>query len=73
MGKESDLLLSIPFGMQFWVFGEHEPLIIALFLPFVYCINWRGTWAIKGIDWASVTARDIKMECKRQWYHPGTF
>ena len=40
MGKEADLLFTVPIGMSFGVLGEHEPLIIALFLPVVYRRNW---------------------------------
>ena len=40
MGKEADLLFTVIVGMPFWGFGEHEPLIIALFIPVVYCSNW---------------------------------
>ena len=42
MGKEEELLFTITVGMPFCGLGEHEPLIIALFLPVFYCCNWRG-------------------------------
>ena len=35
MGKEADLLFTVPVGMKFWGLGEQEPLILALFLPIV--------------------------------------
>ena len=41
MEKEADLLFTVTVGMPFWGLVEHEPLIIALFLPVVSCSNWR--------------------------------
>ena len=35
MGKEADLLFTVPVGMPCWVLGEHNPLIIYLFLLIV--------------------------------------
>ena len=35
MGKEADLLFTIPVGITCWGLGEHEPLIIDLFLLIV--------------------------------------
>ena len=34
-GEEADLLFTVTVGMPFWGLVEHEPLIIALFLPVV--------------------------------------
>ena len=36
MGKEAGLLFTVTDGMKFWGLGDHEPLIIALFLPVIY-------------------------------------
>ena len=47
MGKEAELIFTVPVGMTFWEWGEHEPIIIALFIPVVSHINWRGPWTIK--------------------------
>ena len=35
MEKEIHLLFTVPVGMPFWGLGEHEFLIIALFLLFL--------------------------------------
>ena len=70
MGKESDLLFTVTVGIPFWGLGEHESLIIALFLPVVHCINLRGYWKIKGIDWKYGTSRAVDLECKLEWEHP---
>ena len=50
MGKEADLLFNNTVGIPLWGLGEHEYLIIDLFLPVVYLSNWRGPWTIKHID-----------------------
>ena len=42
MGKVSELLFTVTIGMSFWGLGEHETLVIALFLPVFSCSNWRG-------------------------------
>ena len=55
MGKEADLLFTVPVGIPFWRLGEHEPLIIALFIPVFYRRNWRGNWTIKGSSCQSGT------------------
>ena len=47
MGKEAELLFSVPVGIPCWGLGEHEPLIIALFLPIVSRRKWKGQWTIR--------------------------
>ena len=47
-----------------WGLGEHEHLIIALFLPIVLCRNWKVPWTIRGIDWGHGAVRDFELECK---------
>ena len=70
MGKEADLLFTVTVVIPFWGFGEHEPLIIALFLPVLSCSNWRGPWTIKGIYWTYGTTRAVDLEFKQEWEHP---
>ena len=53
MGKEVELMFTITVGMPIWGLGQHESLITVLFHTLVYHRNWRGTWTIKGSDWAS--------------------
>ena len=72
MGKEADLMFTVTVGIPFWGFGEHEPLIITLFLPVVSWRNWRGPWKIKGSDWTYGTAISVDLECKRELEKPGT-
>ena len=65
MGKEADFLFTVIVGIPFWGLGEHEPLIIALFLPVVSFSNWRGAWTIKEIDWTYGTTRVVDLEFKQ--------
>ena len=65
MEKEADLLFTVTVGIPFWGLGEHEPLIIALFLPVVSFSNWRGAWTIKEIDWTYGTTRVVDLEFKQ--------
>ena len=66
MRKESDLLFTVPVGIPFWVLGEHEPPIIALFLPIVLRRSWKGTWTIHGSDWLCGSFREIELDCKQE-------
>ena len=59
MGKEVDLLCTVLVGIPFWVLGEHEPPIIALFLPIVSRRNWKGTVTIHGSDWGRGRVRQL--------------
>ena len=47
--------------------GEHEPLIIALFLPIVPRREWRGPWNVKGSKLASGTVRSLEREHRKDW------
>ena len=66
MGKEADLMFTVNFVMPFWGLGEHEPLIIDLFLPVFSCRNWRRPCKIKGSDWTYGTFRPSDLDCKRE-------
>ena len=62
IGKEVDLLFTNPVGMPFWGLGEHESLIIDLFVSVVSRRNWRGYWKIKGSDCSYGTARAFDLK-----------
>ena len=44
MVKEADLLFTITVDMPFWGLKEHEPLIVALFIPIVSHRECLGPW-----------------------------
>ena len=64
IGKDSDLILTVPVRMPCWGLGEHEPLMIALFMLIVSRKNWKGPWIIRGSDWGRRVVRDFEPECK---------
>ena len=72
MGKEAEFLFTVTVGIPFWGLGEHEPIIISLFLPVFFHRNWRGTWTVKNSYWEYLTTRAADLECKREWEKPGT-
>ena len=61
VGKETNLIFTIPIGMTFWGLGEHEPVIIALFFPIVTRKGWRGPWNIIGSELEAGTAIDFEI------------
>ena len=50
MVSEADLLFSVFIGVFFWVLGEHEPLIVALFLPIIKFGYRREPWTTRGSE-----------------------
>ena len=66
MGKETDFIFNVTVRMLFWELGDHETLIIALFLPIVLRRSWKGTWTIHGSDWLCGSFREIELDCKQE-------
>ena len=66
MGKEVEFLFTVTVGITFWLLLEHEPLVIALFLPVVYRRNCRRPWKIKGSDCASLTEKYFDLYPKQE-------
>ena len=58
LGKESELLITLPVGILFFNMEHHVPLILACFLPVVNHKKWSGTWGIKGSKFGS-SSQDI--------------
>ena len=70
-GEGSGIVFTVPIGSNFLGLGEHEPLIIGLFLPIVLRRKWKGPWTIQGSDWGHRTFRALEIECKQEWEQPG--
>ena len=51
MGKEAELLFSVPMGTYFCTLEEYEPLIITFLLPIISRRNRKLPWIIKGSEW----------------------
>ena len=65
--KEAELLFTVPVGIPFWYFGEHDTLFIELLLPIISSSKWRLPWTIIGSERDSGTARDPHIELKLYW------
>ena len=71
MGKDTNLLFTVHVVMQFWVLGEHNTLIIALFIYVGSWRSWRGTWTIKGGEGLYAKVRALEREYKQVWDNLG--
>ena len=60
IGKDADLLFTVPVGVPFWEKHQHEPLIICLLLPVVKRRNWRGPWIVRGSSFASTAEEELR-------------
>ena len=65
MGKEADLLFTVPVGTYFWTLEEHENMILALFFLIIHHMNWRRPWTIKVSEWESGTSGSVYTNLKR--------
>jgi hypothetical protein len=60
IGKDADLLFTVPVGVPFWEKHQHEPLIVCLLLPVVKRRNWRGPWIVRGSSFASTAEDELR-------------
>ena len=63
-------MFTVPVGMPYWGLGEHEPLIVDLFVPIVSCRNWKVTWTIRGIECGGGTVKAFKLGGKKELDQP---
>ena len=76
LGKDADLMFDIPVGSAMWPLSQHEPLIVAIILPFSHKPRYRGPWLVREAGFAATAGRLLKQECtpaleKRPWGHLG--
>ena len=67
MGKEADLLFTIPDNMKFWGLGEQEPLIITFFLPIVTRRECRGPCNVRGFEFSDGAVVSLDREYIKEW------
>ncbi len=53
LGKNADILFTVPAGVPFWRGTQFEPLIIALVFPLAHVSGSTGPWAVKETDMGS--------------------
>ena len=61
MGEEVGFIFTVLVGMPFGGLGEHEPLIIFLFLTIVLRRNWKVPWNIHRSYWEREAIRAIEL------------
>ena len=74
LGKDADLMFDIPVGSAMWPLSQHEPLIVAIILPFSHKPRYRGPWLVREASFAATAGRILKQEFtsaleKRSWGH----
>ena len=50
LGKNADILFTVPAGVPFWGGNQFEPLIVAIVFPLAHVSGYTGPWAVKGTD-----------------------
>ncbi len=50
LGKDADVLFTVPVGVPFWTSGQFEPLIVAIVFPLSPVPRYTGPWLVKGTD-----------------------
>ena len=49
LGKDTDALWTVDTRDNFWYKSQHEPIILAIVLPFAYVENYMRTWVAHGL------------------------
>ncbi len=50
LGKDTDVLFTVPAGVSFWASGQIEPLIVAIVFPLAHVPSYTGPWVVRGTD-----------------------
>jgi hypothetical protein len=50
LGKDADVLFTVPAGVNFWASGQFEPIIVAIFFPLAHVPRYTGPWMVGGTD-----------------------
>ena len=50
LGKDADVLFTVPTGVKFWASCQFEPLIVAIVFPLAHIPRYTGPWLVKGTD-----------------------
>ena len=61
------MLFTVTVGMPFWVLGEHEHMIVALFLPIKKLMYWREPWTVRVSELKEVKVISLEREYKSEW------
>ena len=50
VGKDANVLFTVPAGVNFWASGQFEPLIVAIVFPLAHIPRYTGPWLVGGTD-----------------------
>ena len=59
LGKNADVLFTVPTGVPFWGNDQFEPLIVAIVFPLAHVHSYTGPWSVKGSDMGSYYERAL--------------
>ncbi len=48
LGKDADVLFTVPAGVSYWTASQFKPLIVALVFPLAHMPRYAGPWVVKG-------------------------
>ncbi len=75
LGKNADILFTVPAGVPFWGGSQFEPLIVAIVFPLAHVSNYTGPWAVRGGTWGgtmnSLLRRDSSAPQEGHWGRGG--
>ena len=60
LGKDADLMFTLEVGDHFWSRRQHEPLIVAVVLPFAHRTRYFGPWVARYTPEAKKVARELE-------------
>ena len=60
-------MFTVTVSMSFWGLEEHEPIIVALFLPIFSHRECRGLWNLIGSELAVGTPISLEIDHNREW------
>ncbi len=72
LGKNADILFTVPTGVPFWGGPQFEPLIVAIVFPLAHVSHHTGPWTVKGTDMGEYYEHALKEGFKRPPNGPGT-
>jgi hypothetical protein len=50
LGKNADMLFTVPAGVPFWGGSQFEQLIVAIVFPLAHVSNYTGRWVVRGTN-----------------------
>ena len=59
LGKDVDVLFTVPVGVPFWTAEQFEPLIVAIVSPLSPVPRYSGPWLVKGTDEGAQLERSL--------------